>query len=119
MGPIEDGVLNTLGAVDWAEIDAWEHSPQVQYKHIAEGSPQRKFSKTPDFLSPAHLTKQIPIKADRQQLTLTEAVCCAVQKGGMAPEIYLRAAEKFQRGEAHSGPKPIEATDRLTAIVER
>jgi hypothetical protein len=81
MGPIKDGVLTTLGAVDCAEIDAWEHSPQLQYKHIAEGSPQRKFPKTSDFLSPAHLTNKTPIKEDRQQLTLTEAVCIAVQMG--------------------------------------
>jgi len=36
MGPIEDGVLTTLGAVDWAEVDAWELSYQVRHKHISK-----------------------------------------------------------------------------------
>jgi hypothetical protein len=80
MCPIEHRGLETLGIVNWVEIDAWELSSQVQHKHNAEGSPQRKFTETRDPLSPSHPTKQIPIRADRQQLTLTEVASCAVHR---------------------------------------
>jgi hypothetical protein len=41
MGPIEHGVLETLGIVNWVEIDAWELSSQVQHRHISKpGAPR-------------------------------------------------------------------------------
>ena len=81
MGPIERGVLETLGIVNWVEIDAWEFSSQLQHKHLPEESTQRKFPEAPGLLPPSPLAKQISTQGDRQQLIATKVVSCAIEEG--------------------------------------
>lgn len=80
MGPLERRVLETLGVVNCVEIDAPEPSSELHRRHLTEASPQPQFAEAPIHLPPFRLAEQISTKADRQQLTVTEVLSCAIEE---------------------------------------
>ena len=109
MGPLELRALEALGVGIRAEIDASELYSELQRKPLLEEAYQRQFPEGPVPLPPSPLAKQISSKADRQQLTVTEVLSCAIEEERRARELYLQAAGKPQRRGADPGLEPLRS----------
>ncbi len=114
MAPHELTALEALGVGIRAEIDASElyselakrvsnpflrekilllAKEEVQHKRLLEEAYQRQFPEVPLALPPSQLPKQISGKADREQLSVTEVLSCAIEEERKAREFYLQAAQ--------------------------
>jgi rubrerythrin len=66
---------------------------ELQHKRLLEEAYHQKFPDVPLALPTSQLPKQISCKADREQLSITEVLSCAIEEERKAREFYLRAAQ--------------------------
>ncbi|MGD1104809.1 MAG: hypothetical protein ABSA59_22420 [Terriglobia bacterium] len=92
MGRLERRVLEALGVVNWVEIDAAELYSELQRKRLLEEADQGQFPEVPVPFPPSQLAEQISSRADRQQLTVTEVLSCAIEEERRAQELNLQVA---------------------------
>ena len=115
MAPHELTAIEALGVAIRAEIDASEvyaelatrvpnpflqqkimllAKEELQHKRILEEAYKTKFPEVPLVLPGSQLPKEISCRADRDQLSASEILSCAIEEERRARQFYLEAAQQ-------------------------